>query len=123
MQVEPPKRLRTAVEVRLRALEFRRARVRTALFGALSLAFMATLVPVAQYTVQQFYASGFMSYLSLFFSDQGLVLAYWSEFALSLAESLPSIALLLLLPLTAALVWALRSAWRSAPAAFSMRSA
>lgn len=38
-------------------------------------------------------ASGSLAYLSLLFSDTGAVLLLWREFALSVAESLPTLAL------------------------------
>jgi hypothetical protein len=118
-----PQGLRAAVLARIAGLERARARARVGLFGAASLVCAALLVPAVQYAAAQFYASGFGSYLSLVFSDQGLVLTYWREFGLLLVESLPSIALLILIPLALAFLWSLRQALRSAPAAFTTRSA
>jgi hypothetical protein len=118
-QVEPPRALRAALSARLAALEVRRARLRVATFGALAALVGLMLVPAAQYAAQQFYASGFASYLSLIVSDRAFVMTYWQEFGLSLAEALPSVALLVLLPLVAVLVWALRQTWDHARIAYA----
>jgi len=117
--VEPPQGLYRVIHTRIAALERRAARVRLIAFGAVALTCALVLVPVMQYTLQQFAASGFDEYLSLLFADNGVALSYWREFGLSLVESLPSLALLLLLPLCAALWWSLKRAWRGAHGAFS----
>jgi len=117
--VIPPAKLKARILARVSELERAHARVRAGIFGLIAAASAVLLVPLAQYTFAQFYASGFASYLSLLISDQGLVITYWREFVLSLVESLPSIALLMLLPVAAALVWALRGALRSVRIAYA----
>lgn len=118
-QLKAPESLYEAVRVRITALERRSARVRSALFGALSLVSLAALVPALQYAGQQFYASGFYDYFTLLFSDSSLALAYWRELGLSLLESLPSLALLLLIPIVAMLLWSLKRAAQTARTAFA----
>jgi hypothetical protein len=105
--VEPPQGLYAAVMLRIHLAQRRAAQMRAGLFAVVALASGAALVPVLGYTINQLYTSGFYDYLSLIFSDNSLVLTYWREFGLSLIESLPSLALLLLLPVAAALVWSL----------------
>ena len=104
---EPPAGLFEAIMARIDAAKRRGAQIRAALFGAATFLCALTLVPVLQYTAEQLYASGFYDYLSLVASDHSLVLTYWREFGLSLVESLPSLALLLLLPIAAGFVWSL----------------
>lgn len=105
--IEPPQGLYAAIMMRIELARRRAAQMRTALFGLLALVSTAALVQVVQYAAGQFYASGFYDYLTLILSDHTLVLTYWREFGLSLIESLPSVAILLLLPITAALLWSL----------------
>lgn len=105
--VEPPKGLYEAVMARIDTARRRAAQMRAGLFGMVALLSGALLVPALEYTMSQLYASGFYDYLSLILSDHSLVLTYWREFGLSLIESLPSLALLLLLPTIVALVWSL----------------
>ena len=105
--VEAPAGLCEAIMARIAYAQRRAAQLRTGLFGALALASGVALVPAFQYAAQQFYASGFYDYLSLLSTDSGFILTYWREFGLSLVESLPSLALLLLLPIACALAYSL----------------
>jgi cation transport ATPase len=105
--IEPPKGLCEAILTRIESAKRRGARVRSGLFALLAMASGVALVPVWQYTTEQFYASGFSEYLTLIASDRSAVLPYWKEIGLSLIESLPSIALLVLIPILAALLWSL----------------
>jgi hypothetical protein len=118
-EVKAPEFLYRAVLLRISALERRTARMHTALFSVLSIVFLVASVPALQYAGQQFYASGFYDYLALLFSDSSLVLTYWREFGLSLMESLPSLALLLLIPIVAMLLWSLKRTAQTARIAFA----
>lgn len=102
-----PDGLYEAVLERVAAARIHAARIRAGYFATIALASIALLVPIVEYTAEQLYASGFYDYASLMASDHTLVLAHWREFGLTLIESLPSIALLLLLPIAAALLWSL----------------
>lgn len=117
--VEPRSGLYGAVMQRIALARQRSARVRTALFSVLALASATLLVPAAQYAAEQFYASGFYDYLTLIISDRGFVLAYWQQFSLSLVESLPSLALLLLVPIVVALIYSLRRIVQTGRTAFA----
>lgn len=116
---EPKAGLYQAILERIAYARQRSARVRTALFGALALLSCVALVPAVQYAAEQFYASGFYDYLTLIASDRGFVLMYWRQFSLSLIESLPSLALLVLLPIAFALVYSLRRVVQTSRIAFS----
>ncbi len=117
--VEPAPGLYQAIMLRINAAKRRAARVRTSIFGTLALASGLLLVPAMQYAGEQFYASGFYDYLTLIISDRGFVLTYWQQFMLSLLESLPSLALLLILPLVFALVYSLRRVMQTSRVAFA----
>ena len=117
--LEPRASLYASVMERIATARRRAARIRASLFGALALVSALLLVPAVQYAAEQFYASGFYDYLTLIISDRGFVLAYWQQFALSLVESLPSLALLLLLPIVFALVYSLRRVVQTGRVAFA----
>jgi hypothetical protein len=116
--VEPPAGLYAGILVRIDLAKRRSAQMRAGIFGVVALVSGSLLVPIVQYTLQQFYASGFYDYFSLAMSDHSLVTTYWREFGLSLIESLPSLALLTLLPIAAALVWSLVRLVKNARNAF-----
>ncbi len=120
---EAPSGLYAAILLRIKAAQLRAARVRTGLFGALALLSLVALVPALQYTAEQFYASGFYDYLLLIVSDHSLVLTYWQQFALTLIESLPSLALLLLVPVVVVLLYSLRKVIQTGRVAFGGRPA
>jgi hypothetical protein len=105
--IEPPVGLYAAIMTRIDIAKRRSAQMRSGVCAAIALLSAAALVPVVEYTLNQLYTSGFYDYLSLMLSDNGSVVTYWREFGLSLLESLPSIALLLLLPIMVALIWSL----------------
>ena len=117
--IEPAEGLYGAVMERIAYAKRRQARIRSGVFGALAIVSGAALVPAFQYTAEQFYASGFYDYFTLVFSDRGFVLTYWRQFSLSLIESLPSLALLLVLPIVGLLVYSIRRAVQTGRVAFS----
>ena len=117
--IEAPRGLYETVMHRLAQAERRAARMRLGLSSVVALGSFLALIPVVEYTLEQFAASGFYTYLSLLFSDSSIVLTFWHEFALSLIESLPSLALALLIPLTVVLVWSVRRVSANARAAFA----
>jgi hypothetical protein len=118
-EVEVPHGLYGAVLARIARARQQSARMKTLFLGLSSIIFGVALVPAFQYAGQELYSSGFYAYTSLFFSDGGFVLSAWREVGLSLIESLPSVALLLLLGLGVALAWSLRRTFLNARVAFS----
>ncbi len=117
--IEPGAGIYQAILTRIAYARQRSARVRAGLFSALAVLSGAALVPALRYAAGQFYASGFYDYVTLIFSDRSLVLMYWRQFSLSLVESLPSLALLLLLPLIFLLVYSIRRAVQTGRVALS----
>ncbi len=69
--------------------DWRSARVRVAFFGTIALAALGGLIPAWRELHTELSQSGFAQFVLLLFSDAGFVAAYWREFGLSLAESLP----------------------------------
>ncbi len=118
-KVEPPKHLFEAVLACIALARRRAARIRLAALGTVMLASGLALIPAANYAISEFYASGFYDYLSLFFSDSSVAFSHWQEISLSLAESLPSLAVLLLIGFAAAFLWSLHRAIRGSGAAFN----
>ncbi len=53
----------------------------------------AALVPVFNLARADLRQSGFLQFLSLAFSDFGIIIAYWQSFAMSLLETIPAISL------------------------------
>ena len=86
---EPPERLYGNILARIEREKIRAARIRFALLGTTALASVVALIPAYQYAASEFSQSGFSQYLSIVFSDSGIAVVYWKEFALTLAESAP----------------------------------
>ena len=103
--------------MRLGAARRRAARVRLAIFSCTLAVSAAALIFASLYVWQVLYTSGFSAYLSLVFSDMSGVSVHWQEFALSLTESFPSLAILMLVSIAAAFVWSLKAAVRDVRAA------
>lgn len=119
-EIEPPEALVSVILARVAHVRRNAARLRLATFGALALVSVAALVPAVQYAVSEFQTSGFYEYAALFFDSfsQG----YWGEIFYSLANSLPSFALLLLLATGAVLLWSVWRVNRDARIAFTRRA-
>jgi hypothetical protein len=114
-----PLGLKSRIFARLALAKRRRARTRFALQSLVFFFSGVSLVPLAQYAGSEFYASGFYDFATLLFSDRVAVLSSWQEFTLSLLESLPSIALLLMAAALITLVWSLRRAVINGKTAFT----
>ncbi len=116
-EIDPPQGLFPAILVRIAHERQRAARLRLAAFGTITFVSILMLIPAVQYALSEFYISGFYEYASLFFD--GFSRGYWKELLYSLADSLPSLALLLLAIIGTALVWSLRHTNRDARIAFT----
>ena len=122
-EVEAPRELYTRVLESVRITKLLAARVSMIIFGSIMLVSGATLVPAISYAMREFYASGFYDYLSLLISDHGVVFSSWQTFSLLLLESLPSLAILILLVCTVAFVWSVSRVPRSIRSAFTLLQA
>lgn len=116
-ETEPPQSLFSAVLARIALAQRRAARLRLAAFGTTAFVSVILLVPAVQYAMNEFYTSGFYDYASLFFGS--LSGGYWQELLYSLADSLPSFALLLLIAIGATFAWSLVRTFASARLAFT----
>jgi hypothetical protein len=105
---ETPRELIHMILARIEFARRRAARLRLTALGTVMAVSGMTLIPAIGYTFHEFYTSGFYDYLTLFFSDGALALAHWQEISLSLAESLPSIALLVLASVAGIFFWSMR---------------
>lgn len=85
----PPTQSFDAVIVRIARLEIRRFRMRLSLYGSLVVAAVVAFVPVVRYFIAAANESGFFQYLSLITSDGQFLLAHWSDFARTIADSAP----------------------------------
>ncbi len=57
---------------------------------------VAIFIPVFKWAQADLYESGFLQFFSLVFSDFGIVVAYWQNFAMSLLETVPAVSLAIL---------------------------
>lgn len=96
-QLDPPHRLCGEILARIEAKSRQTAKTRFIALGVISLASVIAMIPAFNYLWQEFFASGFYQYLSVLFLDGNTIFSYWKELALSLAESLPILGLVLFL--------------------------
>jgi hypothetical protein len=112
-EINPPEGLTGAILWRIEAERRRVARFRFISMGAVAGLSATAMVPMAQYTMAEFYQSGFYQYSSLLLSDGGSILTYWREFTITLAESAPLLGITLSLALVFVLVGSLQSAFNN----------
>lgn len=106
-KVDLPNNLEEVLIFRMRQFARRRVVRQAFLFIGLNLTSVVCLVLAGYYLIQAFTSSGFDYYLSLFYTDSLTIIIYWRQFFLALAESLPSITLLLLLLSVIVWVWSI----------------
>jgi hypothetical protein len=87
--IEPPKGLEEQIINRISIEEKRLARIRIFVFGGSSVVSFGFSLWAVIYLANSIKETGFWQYLSLIFSENGAIFAYWRELSLSLAESLP----------------------------------
>jgi len=75
----------------------KQARFRAVCFGLGSLASSFFAVPAVMYTAYEMGQTGFLQFLSLVWSDGGVLLLSWKEFSLTLLESFPVVGMTLAL--------------------------
>ena len=69
---------------------------------------LIAFIPSIRLVWSEFSASSFMEFFALLFSDSGVVVAYWQNFATALLESLPFMGLIFLLATVVAFLESLR---------------
>jgi len=75
-----------------RAIQVKQTRslkIKSTIYGILGILSLGGFVFVVNILRVQFASSGFFQYLSLVFSDGGLLALYWKEYLLSLSDSIP----------------------------------
>jgi len=107
-KIDPPTKLRANILMRIGREERRRARVFLLVFATVVPFSILGIVFSTQYMLQGFYQSSFYSYFSLLLSDPDIVLAYWKDFSLSIAESVPFMGITLSLITIVALLISIR---------------
>lgn len=112
-EINPPEGLTQAILWRIEIERRRIARFRFVGMGAVAGLSVVAMVPTAQYTMAEFYQSGFYQYSSLLFSDGGSILPYWKEFTITLAESAPLLGITLSLALVFVLLGSLQSVFKN----------
>jgi len=83
-----------------RAVAMRNKRIlflKIASFSSLGIAALIGFIPMFQMLINDFAKSGFYEYLSLAFSSGGSITSYWKELVFSLAESLPTTSIVIVL--------------------------
>jgi hypothetical protein len=103
IDVEPCAELHQRILSLIKKRQVRIARTITVAMGFLSALSLTGLVFAIQYTAAELSHSGFFQYFSLLFSDSSTVVSLWREFALSLADSLPVVGIIIVLSAAAAL--------------------
>lgn len=103
--VSLPLDLERGVWARLNEAQKRQVKIHLAAFFVLDAFALIGLITSIIYLSNVFSQSGFGQYLSLILSDSNLLVSYWQELALSLAESLPVLGFIALLSVSTVLIW------------------
>lgn len=86
----PPKDLLDRIFFRINKEQRKRVlRARIVSFGSISIIAAVVLVFSLGELQKEIAQSGFTNFISILFSDWGIVSIYWKEFAISLLESMP----------------------------------
>lgn len=94
---EMPPGLLDKVLCRIRREERVSALKRISVFSAGFFGSAVVLIPAFQAARADFVQSGFSHFISLIFSDPGIVVSFWNEFVFSILESLPVLSVIFLL--------------------------
>jgi hypothetical protein len=108
IELEPPEGLYEKILKRIQFESRRLAKIKFVLFGSSAIISLAGVFFSFQYILQEMSQSGFYNYLSLVFSDTGVVTTYWKEFSLLLAESAPVMGIIFFLGAVLALLGSLK---------------
>jgi hypothetical protein len=104
---EPEKELVNRLSCVIHQQEKHSARVRFWALGSTTVASFGLSLWAIIYLIKSFKESGFWQYLSLIFSEDGAILAYWKELSFSLAESLPVFGLIVFLAGIGFFIWSI----------------
>lgn len=118
-RLKAPSKLRQTILGSIRSEERRKARIYLVASTATLLISVIGFIYSIGYLFQAFQTSEFYSYFSLVFSDPDIIFGYWQDIALSLAESLPVLAVTVLLFATWSSLASVRIMARNVRSAFS----
>ena len=106
---EPSPELFLKIMKRIRREERILAFKKIGLLSVISLASVVAFVPAIKMLVQEAQSSGFVQFASLAFSDFEVLKAYWQNFALTILETIPAVALALCLAILLTLLQSIKS--------------
>lgn len=118
-KVEAPEALYHSVLMRVDAVRLRAMRIKFAVFSLLGFTAGISLIPLTSSAIAQAIESGFIDYASLVMTDGAVVLSYWQEFGITLIESLPILAITLILIALFTLLESVRFATKNSRAVFT----
>ena len=104
-EMSMPKNLVEGIILRVNKKAQEKAKVKTLGLSFVSLLSLIASFPIISQVTNSFTQSGAYNYLSLVFSDSDLMIIYWKEILLTLAESIPAISIISLLAVVAVFVW------------------
>lgn len=119
-EVEPPQNMLGSIMMKIQKREVREARIRFALTSLTSVISVVAMVFAFQYASQEFSQTGISQYFSLLFSDSGIIITYWKEFAMIIAETLPVTGIVAILLAVLTLVGSVKVAIKNVNTAFSI---
>jgi hypothetical protein len=88
-EIDPPEYLTGRILAQIELHKKRMARIKFFLFEAAGVVSLAIAAFSFKFAMDDLSQSGFSNYASLIFSDWNMVLAYWKDFVMLLAESAP----------------------------------
>lgn len=112
--LEPNPNLVPAIWNTITIYDKRINRIKLWIFTFAGFASLAGLIPAVKELLSDFAQSGFNEYFSLIFSSSGSILAFWREWIFSLAESLPTMSIILTFSLLFICFFSLRHLIRQA---------
>jgi hypothetical protein len=107
--IEPPAGLLDKIIERIKREKHLLALKRRLVFISLgAIASLSALIPVFKLVQADINQSGFLQFLSLAFSDFGVVINYWQTFIMSLLETIPAITLAMFFSVILVFLWSLK---------------
>ena len=103
--VTPPHDLQSRILGHIWRAQRRNAWVRISVLSTGALFALALLIPAVRYTAAELYTSGFFEFAAILAKSPFAFSALWQEYALALLESIPALALILVLAAMGSFVW------------------
>jgi len=109
-----PKGFVDSVILKVNQKDSERSKVKTLGLGFVSMLSLIASIPIIYQVIASFTQSGIYNYLSLIFSDSDVIIVYWKEILVTLAESVPTISIISLLAILAVFAWSTLKAMNEA---------